>query len=119
MAEYGIPYTPGSDADMPDVTLDTGSGVPGPHDPQGVSLDGGLIADVRQRLDLALRLREAHAKELAEQQAFHQYEIERCGRVIAACNAALREVDPEDQPQTATEAQMHPPGGYAQPQVPR
>lgn len=70
-------------------------GVPSPHDPSPVPVDEILIGNLRDLRSQSIETREGHGRELDIQTEHHQGEMNRLTRVIAACEAALQQLEPE------------------------
>lgn len=89
-------HSPRVSAEMmqqPAAPLDSGIHVSGPHDPQPFPADQSMREGLLQEREAALLRRDAHARELEEQTAHHRDEIDRAERVVAACTAAITELD--------------------------
>lgn len=92
MAEQGL-NNPGL------ARMDSGRDVPRPHEPQPLGQDNELLMNLQEQNDRAQQRLEAHRAELSEQVAYHEQEIERAQRVIAACESAAGQLGVgKDQP---------------------
>jgi hypothetical protein len=88
--------------------FDTGRPVTGPHEPTRLGADDEMREFIAAQHDAAANRLNAHRDELEEQTNFHEHEMARARRVLAACEAAMREL--EDGQAVAAEPQaMQPP----------
>lgn len=110
MAEFG-----GNQPGPTMAFMDTGRGVPSPHGPQPLGQDAEVLEILHGQRQQAEGRLEAHQAELHEQMNYHEQEIARAKRVIAACSAAIAELETKPtmtQPRSdfQTRAMREPPG---------